>query len=601
MEDFMIKKIAVLFLAIFLLFSCNQIQSTEEESGATVIFSSLQEGRGRVIALVDGKEINSGDKVAKGKIVSFSATPSSDRYIIRRWQGAAYNEATINEAFLNIKDEKTTYSVRADFGNIVNFMRINSGDVKGEAVVPDITKERLDEIIKGNQTIKVKGPSVTIVVASTDVAWNERGFKVNGEVKQTMAYDIYKTAGVVVFNDLEVGKPFDVECIQSVASHSFTFKFKLLREDGLVDVPRVNLAIDDKKPEPMTENTLKELANGSKPNFYSKKDPEIEISSSRDVIKEVVLQESGGTPSVLTPIAQNLAAGKKYYTRFYINNIPLENAGEPREIKITIKPKDETKYAEVVWVFCLKQFDETDSPEFQGEVSGTGSFEPNIIKGMEWYDGKTHKYIDDYGSKGMILTVQTVSKEASVYYQIVDLDGNPYNGSEEKLMTNNHDTSHKSEKIVLFENKPTKIKAWVVSRTGKRRNDARGVWTFTANPVLIRCGYLFTDDPAKVQGEGYTEGYDVIKINKNKVKDGKVYVSFGIWDAYKVGTEGLATEQKPFVKMKQNDANIQIQWYTTEVNISHLVDDNKESLEISLPILEGETLCFTCKVTLRLE
>ena len=85
-------------------------------------------------------------------------------------------------------------------------------------------------------------------------------------------------------------------------------------------------------------------------------------------------------------------------------------------------------------------------------------------------------------------------------------------------MTNNGDTSHKSDKIILFEDKPTNIKVWVVSRTGKKRNDDRGVWNFTANPIKIRWGYSFTDDPAKAQGSMYNDGYDVIKIDRNKVE-----------------------------------------------------------------------------------
>ena len=595
----MLKKITILFLVLSI-FSCKHDKKVEG-TGAIVIFSSLQEGRGNVVASVDGEEIKSGDRVSKGKIVSFTATPESDRYVIRKWQGASYDESSINEALLKIKDENETYAVRVDFGNVVNFMRINSGEVKGSPVVPDITKERLDQIIKEQPQIRVRGPNITIVVASTDVAWDQGGFKVNGKEERVQAYDVYKSAGVVIFSDLEIGKPFEVECSHSVKSQVFTFKFSLLREDGLVDVPRVKLAIDDKKPEPMTETTLQELSNGTKPHFYSVKDPEIEISSSMDVIKEVILQEAGGTPITLTPVVQNMAVGKKYFTRFYMDNIPLENVGEPREIRVTIKPKEVSKYSEIVWVFCLKQFDQTDSPEFQGSVSGSGKFEPQIMKGIEWYDGKEHKYIDDYGSKSMILTVATVSKEASVYYQIVDPNGKPYNGSEEKKMTNNGDTSHKSDKIILFEDKPTNIKVWVVSRTGKKRNDDRGVWNFTANPIKIRWGYSFTDDPAKAQGSMYNDGYDVIKIDRNKVKNGKLYVGFEIWDVYKVGREGVSPEQGPFTEMKMNDANIQLQWYIHEVNISQLIDDNKERQEIILPILDKGVLCFTYKATLCLE
>lgn len=595
----MLKKITILFLVLSI-FSCKHDKKVEG-TGAIVIFSSLQEGRGNVVASVDGEEIKSGDRVSKGKIVSFTATPESDRYVIRKWKGASYDESSINEALLKIKDENETYAVRVDFGDVVNFMRINSGEVKGSPVVPDITKERLDQIIKEQPQIRVKGPNITIVVASTDVAWDQGGFKVNGKEERVQAYDVYKSAGVVIFSDLEIGKPFEVECSHSVKSQVFTFKFSLLREDGLVDVPRVKLAIDDKKPEPMTETTLQELSNGTKPHFYSVKDPEIEISSSMDVIKEVILQEAGGTPITLTPVVQNMAVGKKYFTRFYMDNIPLENVGEPREIKVTIKPKEVSKYSEIVWVFCLKQFDQTDSPEFQGSVSGSGKFEPQIMKGIEWYDGKEHNYIDDYGSKSMILTVATVSKEASVYYQIVDPNGKPYNGSEEKKMTNNGDTSHKSDKIILFEDKPTNVKVWVVSRTGKKRNDDRGVWNFTANPIKIRWGYSFTDDPAKAQGSMYNDGYDVIKIDRNKVKNGKLYVGFEIWDVYKVGREGVAPEQGPFTEMKMNDANIQLQWYIHEVNISQLIDDNKERQEIILPILDKGVLCFTYKATLCLE
>jgi lipoprotein len=605
MEVFMFKKILILLLAAFL-FSCKQhTQNIQKETnGATVIFSSLQEGRGEVVALVDGKRIKSGDKVAKGKVVSFTAIPKSGRYIIRRWKGASYSEDTIDEALLMIKDEKAIYTIRADFGSIVNFMRINSGEVKGVPVVADLTKAQIDKIVEGNQTIKVKGTSVSIVVASTDVTWDANSFKVNGQEKHSMAYDIYKSAGVVTFENLEVGKPFKVECSQSVASNVFNFNFNLLREDGLTDTPRLHLAIDEKKPEPLTKTTLQDMSNGKKPHFYSKKDPEIEVSSTLDVVKEVVLQDiKKGTSQTLTPSVQNLAIGKKYFTRFYINDVPYEDSGEPREIKIIVKPKEADKYDEVIWEFCLKQLDEVDSAEFQGTVNGIGKFSPTIIYGIKWYDGKAHKLIDDYGAKSLTLTAHTISAEAKVYYQIVDIDGKPFNNSEEKLMINKNDVahSHKSEEIILFDDKPTHIKMWVVSKTGKKRNDDRGLYYFTSNPITMRWGYSFTDDPSKAQGTEYNEGYDVINIDKDEVKNGKVYVSFGIWDAFDVDTKGLAPEQKPFIKMKLNEANIQEQWYTTEVNISKLVGDNKGCVEIYLPITEKGVNCFTYKVVLRLK
>lgn len=609
----MLKKIAFLFLVVFL-FSCNQHTKGTESStnngnnkpedsggGATVVFSSLQEGRGAVVATVDGKEIKSGDKVAKGKVVSFTATPQSNRYIMRRWQGASYDESSINEALLKIKDEKATYAVRADFGSIVDFIRIDSGEVKGVRVVPEITKEQLEKIIEGNQTINVKGPNVTIVVASKELTWNANSFKVNGSDGYTMAYGVYKSAGLARFDKLEVGKPFDVEFTLSARDTEFKFKLKLLKEDGLVDVPHLKLAIDEKPPEPRTETTLQDLSNGAKPHFYSKKDPEIEVSSNIQVIKEVVLEEAGKAPQTLTPAVQNVALGKLYFTRFYVDDIPVENAGTPREIKITIKPIDATAYSEVVWVFCLKQFDIADSAEFQGSVTGNGGFEPAIIKTIEWYNTETHTYVDDYGSLSIIFTARTVSPQASVHYQIVGLDGKSYNGSEEKIMTNNGDTSHTSEKITLFDDKPTMFKVWVVGRNGKKRNDARGVWNFTANPVNLMWGYTFSDNPNKLKDLNYSAGYDVVKINKGNVKNGKIYLAFGIWDAFTVGTEGLAPEQKPFVKMKMYDDNVRIEWYSTEVNISPLIDDNKESMEVFLPILEKGVPCFKYKVTLRFE
>ena len=175
----MLKKITILFLVLSI-FSCKHDKKVEG-TGAIVIFSSLQEGRGNVVASVDGEEIKSGDRVSKGKIVSFTATPESDRYVIRKWKGASYDESSINEALLKIKDENETYAVRVDFGDVVNFMRINSGEVKGSPVVPDITKERLNQIIKEQPQIRVRGPNITIVVASTDVAWDQGGFKVNGK------------------------------------------------------------------------------------------------------------------------------------------------------------------------------------------------------------------------------------------------------------------------------------------------------------------------------------------------------------------------------------------------------------------------------------
>ena len=92
------------------------------------------------------------------------------------------------------------------------------------------------------------------------------------------------------------------------------------------------------------------------------------------------------------------------------------------------------------------------------------------------------------------------------------------------------------------------------------------------------------------------------------VKDKKIFVAFKIWDemsGYKIDQTKIKTpHQKMFEKLTDDEA-VSV-WMCSEIDVSTLVDDNVQELEVALPVLKkvGETNefkpCFTYSVKIKL-
>ena len=160
---------------------------------------------------------------------------------------------------------------------------------------------------------------------------------------------------------------------------------------------------------------------------------------------------------------------------------------------------------------------------------------------------------------------------------------------------------HKSEKITLFSDKPTKIKLWVIAADGITINDEKGKWEMIYNPVDLAWEYENKGD----KGYEYKKGaYDMIELEKDKVTDPakKIYLVFAPWKedfGYTVVNTDLPQEQTPFVKIgAMNGAQ---EYYKTTVDVSSLLDGSKQELMATLKMKRNGKDCLTYNVKIKVK
>ena len=281
----------------------------------------------------------------------------------------------------------------------------------------------------------------------------------------------------------------------------------------------------------------------------------------------------------------------------------LDNTGNATEKTFVIKvtPKDASKYEVTICKYTLKGTKiSEDNAEFEWTVGSHAR--PKLYDTVEWEEGLNSRYKDDYGSKAVTLEAHTVSPRAKVKYQIIDMEDKPIPGKEAKEMTKINGV-HRSEKIELFVDKPTRIKAWVVAEDGHTTNDERGLWKFTYNPAPLAWEYENKGDEGK-GAEYKTKAYDVIELEKDKVNktDKKIYLVFVAWNEdqkYTVVNDGLPQEQTAFVKI--GAVNADQEYYKTTVDVSKLLDGQAQELKATLKMKRDGKDCLTYNVTIKVK
>jgi len=281
----------------------------------------------------------------------------------------------------------------------------------------------------------------------------------------------------------------------------------------------------------------------------------------------------------------------------------LDNTGNATEKTFVIKvtPKDASKYEITICKYTLKGTKiSEDNAEFEWTVGSHAR--PKLYDTVEWKEGLNSRYKDDYGSKAVTLEAHTVSPRAKVKYRIVDMEDQPIQGKEEKEMTKTNGV-HRSEKIDLFADKPTRIKAWVVAEDGHTTNDEKGLWKFTYNPAPLAWEYENKGDEGK-GAEYKTKAYDVIELEKDKVNktDKKIYLVFVAWNEdqkYTVVNDGLPQEQTAFVKI--GAVNADQEYYKTTVDVSKLLDGQAQELKATLKMKRDGIDCLTYNVTIKVK
>ena len=262
---------------------------------------------------------------------------------------------------------------------------------------------------------------------------------------------------------------------------------------------------------------------------------------------------------------------------------------------IRVTPKDKNKYDVVECEYTLTGTKcEATNAEFIFEGKN-----PKVYSNITWLQGISGSYLDDYGAKAVNLEAYTVSQRAHVKYQFVDLDNKPIAGQTEHELTFS-DLVHKSGEVALFQDKPTRVKAWVVAEDNSTTNESKGVWYQTFNPVPLTWGYELKEKGADYE----TKAYDEIVLEKDLITDpsNKIYLVFAPWkedDGYTVDNSTLAEGQTQFEKLET--LGKYQQYYRTTLDVSKLKDNSSTELKVILKMKKNNIDCLTYEVKVKIK
>ena len=265
--------------------------------------------------------------------------------------------------------------------------------------------------------------------------------------------------------------------------------------------------------------------------------------------------------------------------------LPTDSA---KDVKIAVTPMNTDDYRITECTYKLKG---TKIDQNNAEFEYLGN-KPKVMSDIEWVDGKEHKYADDYGAKTCILTAYTVSPRAKVYYKVFNYKIEDGVQTDEEidlipqtmLTVDYSGAKHTSNKITLFNDKPTMVKIWVVAEDGST-DETKGMKIITYNPVELRWDY----ETKNIGLDFAYPAYDEVKVDKSKVKNDKIHLAFKAWNE----TFGYKVKDAKFVKLDKDDYE---QWYGIEVDVSALNSSSPITIEFPIYQDKGTLLCFTYKV-----
>lgn len=303
--------------------------------------------------------------------------------------------------------------------------------------------------------------------------------------------------------------------------------------------------------------------------------------------------------------------GNYYDARRTVSLLDGNNVVE-RTIIITVKPKDETKYLPATCTYKLtgKRIESNNAKFiFNGK-------QPRVVASVDFKDGVSGKYLDDYGVSYVSFTCYTESPRATVRYSVLGVDKKAIDFPETegqtaekyKVMTREENGKHKSGKIKLFTDKPTTLKLWVVAEDGNTTDDQKGVYYVPTNPIDLRWGYAQKEVTAKFE-DFENEGYGEVILKKSSIQsDNIVHFAIRAWDdnkgGFKVGS-AIAEGQTAFQKLNQTPSEKKgfKQSYFTSLNVSKLVSGEVQELTLKCNMLskEEEKDCFTYIVKVKIE
>lgn len=338
---------------------------------------------------------------------------------------------------------------------------------------------------------------------------------------------------------------------------------------------------------------------------------EVLVQSKKDVMKtvKIAIKDVDNVDCEVQEL-QNQQGDTFYDARRIVSLLEGENAVE-RTIIITVTPKDETKYLPATCTYRLtgKKI-EANNAKFVFERN-----QPKVGAEIEFKDGVSGKYLDDYGVSYISFTCYTESSRATVRYTVLGLNNTSIDFPETtgqtaekyKVMTRGENGKHTSEKIKLFANKPTTLKLYVVAEDGNTVDTEKGEYYLATNPIKLRWSYTQKEATAKFE-DFETEGYGEVTLKKSSIQGNHAYFAIEAWDdgdgGFKVGSN-VAEGQDAFQKLPQTEKEKKAlkQSYYTKLDVSKLISGEVQELPFKCNMLskEGDKDCFTYTVKVKIE
>ena len=341
---------------------------------------------------------------------------------------------------------------------------------------------------------------------------------------------------------------------------------------------------------------------------------EFMVQSKYDVIKEVIINDEVKDYKPEIKLIPESPDSDEYYLALATCLLSVDTF---KTFTITIKPKDTDIYLDSTYTYRLKGTKiPNNNAEFVTINAGTEQDpdeSPNLVCDITWVEGCASPNYEDYGAKSLKMTAHTVSPRASVYVKKVDplsatealLEG------EQEIKLDNENGVHTKD-ITLFENKPTKLIAYVKAEDGVTTNDEKGKWQVIFNAVDLFWGYddskLGTKETRKTANKAYGE----IKAKKADATANKIFIAFGIWDENTSFSPDESIKKMTDYKVLDSygDPNYGLfTAYQFSVDVSDL--NVGQSKEIDIPVMriaddENEPLdepikAFTYKVKITIE
>ena len=348
------------------------------------------------------------------------------------------------------------------------------------------------------------------------------------------------------------------------------------------------------------------LQEDGKEEILSTETVEFIVQSKKDIVEKAIINDGVKDHELNLKEVQAAQGSTLYGARLLL----LLRTDDFVTYKIKVIPKDKTRYNETNVSYKLKGTKIADNNAEFVYINDGNEDSPLVVCDIKWEQDYESRFYEDYGALSIKMTAQTVSPRASVFLKIVNpLDDSPIATSPEVQLTNN--LGMHTGDITLFNDKPTKLIAYVKAGDGNTTNETRGKWQVVFNSVDLFWGYddskLSTEELRKTATKAYSE----IEVVKTQATLGKVYMAFSIWDesvGFKPSDAVQAMAEFAKLDTVGNDEDGKHTAYKFSVDISSLNVGEEKNIEIPIMRIaspDGTALdepfkAFTYKIKLKI-